>query len=418
MSLEGPETGALDSRRSRSLLDEWKQRLQKSEDPLSPEGNESKSSYVPKDDNYVFSVSRVDKLKQHRLQQTDDLSQYSHIDIVDRYCCQCDEIRVDLTTSKACKICGHDFCSSCTCIVIEKQIEIGRRAPMPLAELDNRAVAVSEDVESFASCRDLPWGMTESERHKFLTEFLDEVALVNENKYQWFHQLQIPENALYRISKVLVRVIQSWSKAMATSRPEFVKLVSEITVGMMKEQLQKLTSSERGTVMLSGFAPVESATKSSEPFVQSIYKCLRSTMTEPDLIRLRVRFWNVFMHNWGSQNLMIPELKIRNTHPKFVIRLDLMYFIHMYGESFKSFREVLAITGTARDAQITTIGSYFKQTWPTNANCLLDILEDSIKAYREKGYSKGSVTQIIGCVISKIYGSNRQKDLEFTIFPL
>jgi hypothetical protein len=61
---------------------------------------------------------------------------------------------------------------------------------------------------------------------------------------------------------------------------------------------------------------------------------------------------------------------------KFRTQWNIRDFIEeQYGFELQDIRHILAITGNCHDAQMTTVGCYFKQTWPGYSNILIDKLQ-------------------------------------------
>ncbi|KAH9864278.1 hypothetical protein J1614_010212 [Plenodomus biglobosus] len=63
----------------------------------------------------------------------------------------------------------------------------------------------------------------------------------------------------------------------------------------------------------------------------------------------------------------------------FSVVCDLRTFVREhYGDTLKSLAHMLALTGNCRDAQLTTVGSYFQQTWPDCSDILLSKLQAAL----------------------------------------
>ena len=73
-----------------------------------------------------------------------------------------------------------------------------------------------------------------------------------------------------------------------------------------------------------------------------------------------------------STNTSPSSLKIPGVTNK--VHWNVSQFINTYGEELRDLRSCLATTGDSTDAQLTTIGSYFEQTWPRYPHTLLSTL--------------------------------------------
>lgn len=73
----------------------------------------------------------------------------------------------------------------------------------------------------------------------------------------------------------------------------------------------------------------------------------------------------------------------------FTIECDIKGYIRKkYGETLKDLRHMIAITGDAQNAQLTTVGQYFAQTWHSSPDELLDVLNSFLA--QQSGFEEKS----------------------------
>jgi len=64
---------------------------------------------------------------------------------------------------------------------------------------------------------------------------------------------------------------------------------------------------------------------------------------------------------------------------EFFVKWDIKRFIYeQYGSNFEDLKYILAVIGNCQDAQMTTIGCYMEQTWPSYSSYLVEYLQNLV----------------------------------------
>ena len=94
---------------------------------------------------------------------------------------------------------------------------------------------------------------------------------------------------------------------------------------------------------------------------------------------------NILSHYCTDQmRLVSSEIQKTLDKPDSPLEIELkiewavLDFVKSYGDDFQDLTQALSITGNAHEAQMTTVGSYLKQTWPLWPDLLLTTVQSAI----------------------------------------
>lgn len=131
----------------------------------------------------------------------------------------------------------------------------------------------------------------------------------------------------------------------------------------------------------------EPAGDDRDPAITRDYEMIRDYLTTHDgfgvlkseLEKVARHYYIDTMKSIQTSILAILEPSTTCFKAKFQAKWDIREFIQeQYGSEPQDIRQFLAITGNCHDAQMTTVGCYFEQTWPANPSALIGELQRAI----------------------------------------
>ena len=166
----------------------------------------------------------------------------------------------------------------------------------------------------------------------------------------------------------------------------------------------------------SGSETMSDTTSDDEPVQPEDHQAIQEHLiNRKEFGTLQSAFGQLIQHFWADTIELVKFSVLANTkaldgqcRAEFRVEWDILDFFESYGYELQGLGCALAITGSLYNAQMTTIDSYLKQTWPIDSSAVLEALQNAfIKT--TSGSQKGvdsECNRATGCVEEIDIGSN------------